>query len=159
MTDTELLRTELSRRAVLRVGVAAASLSLLSGCQVFGAPSELEAARSELVQALEALDRNDAQEVRLMTIARQISSNARVLVDEHDAFLADFDRLTRNRDVSEPDLQRFAELFSARRLAMRDGLLLLQDELRAELTDEEWTRVVAALNKKANAAKIDPLES
>ena len=159
MTEVDLQETGLSRREALRIGLATASLFVVSGCQVFGSTSELESARNELMQSLEALGRDDVQEVGLLSIARQIASNTRVLVDEHDAFLSDFDRLTRNRDVSESDLQRLADLFSTRRVELRNGLFRLQDELRAEMTADEWTVVVKALNRKADAARTNLLES
>ena len=49
------------------------------------------------------------------------------------------------------ELKRIGSEYQARRITLRNDLLRLQDELRAELTAEEWDKVVDALNKKAKS--------
>ena len=153
MSEVEIQQTRLSRREVLRVGVASASLFVVSGCSLFGGGSELEEARSELVEALKKLEREQPQEVQLLAIARRIGAESRVMVDEHLASLLDLDGLSRNADVSAAELTTFGKSFRAHRNDVLMDLLRLQDELRAELTDEEWPTVVKAINRHANRTK------
>lgn len=143
----------LDRRGALRLAVALSCLATVGACRTTGSPApELESARSELMRALDELERSELEEVRLMTIARAISDGARLVVDEQVAFLVDLDRLLRNRDVAAADIQAFADEFAARRTRVRNDLFRLQDELRAELGADEWARVVVALNRKADVA-------
>ena len=143
----------LGRREALRVGAALACLLTVGACRsTGGSTTELESARSELLLALQELGRGDLGEVRLQTIGRAIADGARFFVDEQRAFLSDFDRLLRRPDVAAADIQTFADDFGVRRTRVRNDLFRLQDELRSELTADEWPRVVAALNRKADVA-------
>jgi hypothetical protein len=153
----EIVQERLSRRDAIRVGIAAATCFFACGCSAFGgeSPSEFEQARRELFQILEGLDKGDVQEVRLLTIARRIGSDAGVLLDEQAAFLSDLDRLCCRADVSGSDLQTLADAFAVRRVQLRNDLFGLQDQLRAELSADEWANVAVALNRKALATRID----
>ena len=54
-------------------------------------------------------------------------------------------------EVSSAELKRMGSEYQARRITLRNDLLRLQDELRAELTAEEWDDVIDALNTKAKS--------
>lgn len=152
MTEHE---PELDRRHVLRVAVGAACLATLQSCRLFGGTtSELSDARAELERAIEAFDRDDLAEVRLLTIAREISSGARLLVEEQAAFLGDFNRLLGRYDVEAEGAAAFAREFGARRIRVRDGLFRLVGQLRSAVSDAEWTQIVAAITRQADQAVL-----
>ncbi|MEM9378353.1 MAG: hypothetical protein AAGB93_00290 [Planctomycetota bacterium] len=88
--------------------------------------------------------------MRLLTIAREISSGARVLVEEQAAFLGDFNRLLARYDVEAEGAAAFAQEFGARRMRVRDGLFGLVGQLRSAVSDTEWTRIVAAITRQAD---------
>ena len=50
-----------------------------------------------------------------------------------------------------PKLSSLAESFTSRRTRQRDELFRLQDELRRELTEDEWTLAAKALSASQNA--------
>ena len=147
------------------IALATAGCFVASSCSLFDGPVgndssiALEAASRELFQILDGLDRSAVQEVRLLTIARRIASDARLLIDEQTAFLSDFDRLSRRADVSDSDLLELVDAFAVRRVRVRDELFGLQDQLRAELSTDEWAKVVVALNTKAHVARINLYEA
>ena len=76
-------------------------------------------------------------------------------MEDHLEFQGNFDTLSILPEVSSADLKRLGSEYQARRITLRNDLLRLQDELRAELTAEEWAEVVDALNKKAKSVARD----
>ena len=155
-TEKGLDTSVVSRRDILRVGLATASLLLLSGCQS-ASKTDLDNANRSLRRTLDDIAGDDHQEARLASIARRIQNRSRDLVEEHDEFRARFDALTRDRDTTDARLDELIGDFAERRTAHRNELLHLQDELRAELTAEQWAEAVEALTRTKRAIARPPL--
>ena len=113
--------------------------------------SDLDRAIAELHRVLGGLTDDQAKTERLSEIAEQISVNAKTLVAQQYKFFDEFDNLSRKADTSEGVLLADIEQYQARRTEQRKRLFRLQDELRAELTDEEWQDVAQVLNRKLDA--------
>ena len=56
-------------------------------------------------------------------------------------FQGNFDTLSILPEVSSADLKRLGSEYQARRITLRNDLLRLQDELRAQLTADEFVRI------------------
>ena len=148
-----------SRRDALRVSLASAALLVVAGCQAGGSSTaQLESAVKELRKTIEGMSENDVERVRLASITRRLEARSRELLVDYREFQADFDTLSINRDVSSSELSRMTDEYQARRIAGRNDLLRLQDDLRAELTADEWDEVVDILNRKAQSIARTPLE-
>ncbi len=147
-----------SRRDALRVSLASAALLVVAGCQAGGRSKQLESASEELRRTIKGMSENDVERVRLASIARRLEARSRELLVDYREFQADFDTLSINRDVSSSELSRMTDEYQARRIAGRNDLLRLQDDLRAELTADEWDEVVDVLNRKAQSIARTPLE-
>ena len=84
-----------SRREALRVGLAAASLLVLWGCQSSrGSQADLDEAHRSLRRTLDTIAEDDHRQARLASIARRIGNRSRDLVQEHDEFRARLDALS-----------------------------------------------------------------
>ena len=143
-TGTELL----DRRQLLKL--AAASVLLVSACAKVKEKPESEKAISELASVLDDIASN-GQQPKLITIAERIESQARELAAEHRAFIADFNRMLNDRDVTETELGRLINTYAERRAFMRNNLLQSQDKLHTSLSPEQWTEVVQVLNRAGTA--------
>ena len=153
LQDTGLVASStISRRETLRITLAASALLLVAGCGVFRkSDSDLDKAFSKLRATLDEIAANPDQQERLIAIAGQIETACRALINEHDAFVEQFEGDARLRDTSSSVLEQVVEGFAERRTEHRNQLLVLQDELRAELTAQEWTTAVKALNQTQDA--------
>jgi len=141
-----------SRREALRIALAASAMLLIAGCGMFRkSDSDLDKAFSNLRATLDEIAADADQQEHLIAIAGQIETACRALTDEHDAFVEQFEGDARQRDVSSSALEQVVEGFAERRTEHRNQLLVLQDELRAELTEQEWTLAVEALNHTQEA--------
>jgi hypothetical protein len=138
--DTKLL----DRRQLLKL--AAASVLLISACTEVKDEPESDRAISELASVLDEMASNDQQQT-LIGIAERIETQARELVAEHQAFIADFNRLLNDRDATETDLGQLINAYADRRTFLRNNLLRLQDQLHTSLSPEEWAEVVKVLNR------------
>ena len=147
----KMARTSVSRRAFVRAGLAAAALVALGGCSMFRRSSDLDTAYSDLQETLDKLTEDEVRQSRLASIARRIENRCQELTQEHDEFRDRFDLLSRNRDTTSADLVEVVEGFAARRKTQRNELFRLQDELRRELTEEEWDLAVDALAQTQEA--------
>jgi hypothetical protein len=142
----------LSRRDALRITLATSALLLVAGCGMFRkSESDLDKAFATLRDTLDELATDADQQERLVAIAGQIETACRALTDEHDAFVEQFEGDARQRDTSSSALEQVVEGFAERRTEHRNQLLGLQDDLRAELTEQEWTMAVEALNQTREA--------
>ena len=142
----------ISRRETLRITLAASALLLVAGCSRFGkSESDLDKAFTTLDETLDEIATDADQQERLMSIAEQIETACRVLKDEHDTFVEQFDSAARLRDTSSSALEQVVEGVDERQTEHRNQLLALQDELRAELTEQEWAMAVEALNQTQEA--------
>jgi hypothetical protein len=142
----------LSRRDALRISLAASALLLVAGCGMFRkSGSDLDKAFTTLRDTLDELATDSDQQQRLIAIAGQIEEACRALTGEHDAFVEQFEGDARQRDTSSAALEQVVDGFAERRTEHRNQLLVLQDELRAELTAKEWTTAVKALNQTQEA--------
>ena len=154
MTNSDLRTRNVSRRDAIRISLAAASLLIVAGCQSNSAKA-LESATRDLRKTLDGMAANDVQSARLASISRRLESRSRELMEDHLEFQGNFDTLSILPEVSSADLKRLGTAYQARRITLRNDLLRLQDELRVELTAEEWEKVVDALNKKAKSVTRD----
>ena len=147
-----------SRREALRVGLAAASLLVLWGCQSSkGSRADLDKAHRSLRRTLDNIAEDDHRQARLASIARRIENRSKELVEEHDEFRARFDALSRDRETTEAQLEELVSAFGSRRTSQRNDLMHLQDELRAELTAEEWVQAVESLTQTQQAYARPPV--
>ena len=142
----------ISRRRILQL--AAASLLVVSGCSIFRTTSELDEAREELRALLDELANDGGAEVRLLTLGRRIDTRASELVDEHQAFIENFNKLAANREVTADELATLVNDYETRRIWLRDDLLRLQDTMEAAMSDDEWERVLRILNRKGEAIAL-----
>ena len=145
---------ELSRRQALRMALATSALLVLEGCGTLRR-SELDQARRDLVHTIAELA-DDPREDALRSAAEHIVDAALELYDENEAFIKRFDKQSKDRDVSADQLQNTVNRFELRRGELRRNVLEAQDDLRRELTREEWAQAVQALNRKAKAV-LPPL--
>ena len=142
----------ISRREILRIALATSALLLVGGCAMIRkSDSDLDKAFGNLRTTLDEIATDADQQERLIAIAGQIEKACRDLTDEHDAFVEQFEGDARQRNTSSWDLEQVVEEFAGRRTKHRNQLLVLQDELRAELTEQEWTTAVEALNQTQEA--------
>jgi arsenate reductase-like glutaredoxin family protein len=142
----------ISRREALRIALAASALLLVSSCGMFRkSESDLDNAFATLRYTLDEIATDTDQQERLVEIAGQIEAACRALTNEHDTFVEQFESDARLRDTSSAALEQIVEGFAERRTEHRNQLLELQDELRAELTEQEWTTAVEALNQTQEA--------
>jgi len=159
MTVAQDIETSrVSRREAMRVGLAAASLLVVWGCQSLkGSRADLDKAHRSLRRTLDNIAEDDHRQARLASIARRIENRSRELVEEYDEFRASFDALSRDRETTQTQLQELVSVFTDRRTTQRNSLLYLQDELRAELTSEEWDQAVEALLETKRALARPPV--
>lgn len=124
----------ISRREALRIGLATASLLVVSACQSFapfpGRRSDFDSARDDLREQLDEIATNDVERARLASIARRLEAKARELITDYQEFQANFDTLSIEREVSSADLQRLDQEFQARRIALRNDLLAAPQALQ-----------------------------
>ena len=91
----------ISRRETLRITLAASALLLVAGCGRFGkSESDLDKAFTTLRETLDEIATDADQQERLMSIAEQIETACRVLKDEHDTFVEQFEGDARLRASS-----------------------------------------------------------
>ena len=142
-----------SRREFLRIGLATATLVVVAGCGSLRRKSDLDKAYQNLQNTLNSIAKDDAEQARLASLSQRIVDQCRALTKEHDEFRRKFDALSRQRDTKSTELDGLVDSFKTRRTQHRDAILRLQDDLRRELTEEEWTKAVEVLNEKAAAFK------
>ena len=144
-------RESVSRRDALRMSLATASLLVVAGCQSSRSSADFDAASKDLRGMLDGMATGELDEARLASISRRLEVKARELIDDYQEFKSNLDTLTVNRDVSSDGLGEMASRYQARRIALRNDLYRLQDELRGELSAAEWEEVATALNRKAES--------
>lgn len=135
------------------VVLAMGAVALLPGCHsVAGSRSEFDAASADLRHELDRIAWTDERRQRLASIAARLEDTARSLVDRHERFLSDFEFISIERAEPAERLRALTDRYLEERVASRAELVRLQRELRAELTDPEWSEVVTVLNRKARLA-------
>lgn len=153
-------KIKIDRRDALRISLAASALLLITGCSVFRkSGSDLDNAFTALRETLDEIATDADQQERLIAIAGQIETACRALTNEHDAFVEQFEGDARLRDTNSSALEQVVEGFAERRTKHRNQLLVLQDELRGELTEQEWSTAVEALNQTQEAYTRPKVES
>ena len=151
-SEPDANNASVSRRKLLRVGLAAAALLVVAGCTSFrGTTNDLDKAYRNLQDTLDGIAEDDKQQAQLASIARRIDNRCRELTQEHDEFRERFDALSRQRKTDSADLYALTDDFVRRRTQQRNELLSLQDELRRELTEDEWILAAEALTAKQAA--------
>ena len=142
----------ISRRDALRIGLASAALFAISGCAIFGgSKTDLDKALSTLQKTLEGFGEDEVRQSKLISIARRIENRCRELIQEHEEFSATFEKLSIKRETTSGQLNEFVDGFTTRRTEQRNAILRLQDDLRLELSEEEWIEAVRALNSTQEA--------
>ena len=142
----------LNRREALRISLASSALLLIAGCSAFRkSESDLDKAFRNLTTTMDSLAADSDQQASLISIAERIEQSCRDLTFEHDAFVEQFEVEAQRRDTSAAELEKIVQGFGQRRTSERDQLLRIQDELRAELTEQEWVTAVKALDQTREA--------
>ena len=72
------------------------------------------------------------------------------MIDRHQSFVQEFDKLASERGTSNDDLLRLSANNDADRSTNRDQLLLLQDKLHAVVPPDLWPDIQELLNRKAD---------
>jgi hypothetical protein len=145
-------KESVSRRQLLRAGLATAVLLVLAGCSSFrGSANDLDKAYRNLQDTLDDIAEDDKQQAQLASIARRINNRCRELIQEHDEYRERFDALSRKHNTDAAELYALTEGFTSRRTKQRNELFRLQDELRRELTEDEWLLAAEALAVKQAA--------
>ena len=148
--------TPLSRRRVLRVALGAAALFLLQGCRTSRSITELNESKRDLRRTLDGLAQDNEERSRLASIAERIIDAVTELLEESQAFLSRFHNESIDPDVTADELRETVKAFEARRKTLSNAALRAQDELRAELTAEEWAEAATVLNRKAAVVTRPP---
>lgn len=131
------------------IGLSTSAIVLVSGCATFRRDSEIEAAFADLEELLHSAAADDADKV--VSIAEQMKSESRVLLDTHATFVANFNDTAADRTATQDDLNTLVDGYLTQRKTQRDALLHLQDELHAALPADVWTEVLDVLNRKSQA--------
>lgn len=139
---------ELSRRKMLRISLAAASLLTIGACTT-GNPSKekINSANQQLQLSLQEIAANDDALARLTAIAKRIETQSQQLIQLHNQFTAEFEALANKRNTDSTTLLEMAEDYNIRMIQQRDALIRTQDEVKGELNEDEWAEAVHALNQ------------
>lgn len=138
----------ITRRELL-IGAAATACLVASGCATFRRGSDLDVALADLDSLLSQIDGEDDR--TLVAIAEKISAESHALLETHREFAADFNRKAADRTVPDASLVKMVNDYEADRLAGRDTLLQIQDELHAAVPADAWPDVLEVLNRKSAA--------
>ena len=136
-------------RRELVAGVAAAACFVASGCATFRLGSDLDVALADLDMLLKQMDRDD--ERKLADIFEKISMESRALLKTHREFGEVFNNKAADRTVSDASLVRLVNGYEADRIARRNTLLQIQDDLHAAVPGDAWPDVLEVLNRKSAA--------
>lgn len=135
------------RRLALKFLVATA-LACVAGCAVFAPASELESLSSELEAAVALAP--EASRPEAISIARQINSEARSMIDAQTIFVSEFDRMAAKQNVSSDALRQIARDYEERRRSSRARIFELQDDLRRAVPENMWSEIIEVLDKKTD---------
>ena len=138
----------MNRRDLL-TGLAALALVPLSGCALLRSEGELDTLIRELeslIAILPAADRRDAQ-----AIAEDIEETAAQLLRLHREFLATFNDSAADRSIAADALRQITVAYSEERVALRNRLLYLQDDLHRALPETTWAEASRILNDNSPA--------
>jgi hypothetical protein len=138
----------LQRRRVL-AGLGAAALLIISGCGTLRRQSELDAAFSDLDELLAQAQEPEAEQ--LAAVASSIKASARLLIQNHEQFIENFNEEASKRSVSAAELEQKVVDYDRRRREHRNQLLQLQDELHEQMPPELWPEALAILNRKGQS--------
>jgi hypothetical protein len=111
--------------------------------------SELESGLAELDSLLEMI--GGQSDDRLAALARKISEQSHGLMDAHDVFESEFNRLAADRGVQDDALTQLVADYDTNRLQLRNEFLRTQDELHQAVPKDAWPDVLEALNRKQQA--------
>jgi hypothetical protein len=138
----------LQRRKVL-AGLGAVALLILSGCGTLRRQSELDAAFSDLDELLAQAQEPEAEQ--LAAIVSSIRASARLLIQNHEQFIENFNVEASKRSVSAAELEQKVVDYDRRRREHRNQLLQWQDELHEQMPPELWPEALAILNRKGQS--------
>ncbi|MBT8332178.1 MAG: hypothetical protein KJP06_07605 [Deltaproteobacteria bacterium] len=141
-----------NRREFIRVGLMAAAMLAATGCAYLrGSKNDLDTAISDLRKTLDTFEADDARKARLASIGRRIENRCIEFTELYLDYRRRLDTLSRQRSTPTALLKVLVDDFSTRRKRYRNELLGVQEELRQELTREEWGRAIRVLNSKTDA--------
>ena len=130
-------------------GIGAAVVFLTSACSVFRNRSEIDEVSDELESLLRQTGAADQDE--LLSIAEEIRRQSHALLDAHNSFADEFNRLATDRTIAADELYDRVEDYELERISLRNELLETQDRLHAAVPEDQWARVLELLNQKSSA--------
>ena len=127
--------------------VCIVSVAALSGCGLLPSrASEID----RLFDELDALVANlpVQQRENLESLADSLHKKSSQLLADHQDFLENFNDSASDRTVSGEELEDLYEAYESQRVAQRNDILRLQDDLHAAVPAEAWTDIRDVLNRK-----------
>ena len=150
------VREVLDRRASVSEFFAVALQRLFHLCQIDPAFFAIDGADQEPVRS--SLDDLDSlltsiedDDSRLVGLADKIARQSRSLMETHEEFESEFNRLATDRETADDKLLQLVREYDVARLRPRNELLHSQDELRAAVPADAWPDVLEILNRKQRA--------
>ena len=131
------------------IGLAGAALVVAHGCAAFRSESELDSALEDLEDLLHAI--GGESDDQLVFMAEKIGEQSGRLIETHDSFDSEFNRLAAARNVSDEKLARLVSDYDMNRRELRDELLESQDALLRAVPGEARPDVLEILNRKQQA--------
>ena len=138
----------MNRRELL-AGLAALALIPLSGCALLPSEDELDTLIRELESLIAILPAEDRREAQ--AVASNIEETAEQLLRLHRDFLGRFNDSAADRSVAADILRQMTVTYSEERIALRNRLLYLQDDLHRALPETMWAEASRILNEKSPA--------
>jgi hypothetical protein len=136
-----------SRRQYIAL-LSAASLVCIAGCSSLTASSEINELNSDLRAKLATIPASDNSD--LVNTARQIEAMSSSMIEAHQTFLDEFNRLSIDQSTSSRQLTEISSSYDADRVSRRSKLLELQQQLQGSIPDEYWPEVAEILYKKSD---------
>ena len=127
-------------------GLAALSLIPASGCALLQRESELDAQFNELDSLFNEIP--NPQRSTVQAIAADLRTKSSQLMNVHREFLVKFNTQSVDRRVKPDALRKTTVLYNEQRIAVRNQLLYLQDDLYRALPESTRASASDILNQK-----------
>ena len=143
------------RRQLLSLSASALLLaSTVPGCALFDSTTDFDIAVEALEEQLQLVAEDQAEADAFMADASAIVDQTRRMRRSHERFLSRLDRGLRDWNVDEDELLTRIRDYDAVYRQNLGELLRLQQQLREQLTADEWQQIAAALNTTAERLQI-----
>ena len=139
----------LMHRRDLLTGLAVLVFIPLSGCTLLRNEDDLESLFTELNSLIALLPTEERREAQSVTTSME--DTARQLLALHRDFLESFNSSSADRAVATDNLRQMTVAYSEQRVALRNKLLYLQDDLHRALPESTWAEASRILNKTGQA--------